>query len=436
MESLSDTRLDTLVVKKIFFSCPLDHANPTAGPKITLFARFLASRTRANHKAGPYLLFLQGGPGYEAMRPHSPSGWMTKAIALGYHVILLDQRGTGLSTLVTHQTLARFKSPEEQAQYLTHFRADAIVFDCEILRKQFTEQAGKEIKWTLLGQSYGGFIITSYLSLAPEGIEMAFMCGGLPPLVNDPDEVYRHTFKRVIQQNKLYYEKYPEDVEKVREIVDYLSKHQVKLPQGGLLTVRRFLQLGIRFGFEFETLHYLLESAFVEGQNGKELNYLFLRTIHADHLGFEKNPIYAILHEAIYCQGHPSNWSAERIQSEFKEFQITPDKPVYFTGEMVYSWMFDDYFDLQPLKAAAQILAQKQDWPKLYDIDKLNSNTIPVAAIAYYEDMYVELALSQKTANQIKGIKIWVTNEYNHRGLSLDGNRILQRLYSLVQNDL
>ena len=33
--------------------------------------------------------------------------------------------------------------------------------------------------------------------------------------------------------------------------------------------------------------------------------------------GFSTNPLYALLHESIYCQGEASNWAAERvIQSE------------------------------------------------------------------------------------------------------------------------
>lgn len=39
-----------------------------------------------------------------------------------FRIILLDQRGTGLSTPVTQLSLARQGSPAEQAQYLRHFR--------------------------------------------------------------------------------------------------------------------------------------------------------------------------------------------------------------------------------------------------------------------------------------------------------------------------
>lgn len=38
----------------------------------------------------PYLLYLQGGPGFESPRPAEASGWMKRACE-EYRVILLDQ---------------------------------------------------------------------------------------------------------------------------------------------------------------------------------------------------------------------------------------------------------------------------------------------------------------------------------------------------------
>lgn len=92
------------------------------------------------------------------------------AFEKGYQVLLLDQRGTGLSSQISAEALdVLFKTDEEKAEYLSHFRADSIVRDCETIRKQLT--AGRsaandgESRITLLGQSFGGFCITTYLSL-------------------------------------------------------------------------------------------------------------------------------------------------------------------------------------------------------------------------------------------------------------------------------
>ena len=45
--------------------------------------------------------------------------------------------------------------------------------------------------------------------------------------------------------------------------------------------------------------------------------------------------------------------------------------------------MFDIYTNLKPLQAAAQLLAEKDDWGQLYDIDVLAANTVPVVITSY-----------------------------------------------------
>ena len=46
-----------------------------------------------------------------------------------------------------------------------------------------------------------------------------------------------------------YYEKYPEDVQRVKDLVGYLTRHKVKTYSGGDLSVSRLRQLGVYFGF-------------------------------------------------------------------------------------------------------------------------------------------------------------------------------------------
>lgn len=76
---------------------------------------------------------MQGG---KAERPSPASGWLTRALR-DYRVILLDQRGTGRSTPANRRTLTG-RTPTEQAEFLTHFRADNIVQDAEALRRYLT----------------------------------------------------------------------------------------------------------------------------------------------------------------------------------------------------------------------------------------------------------------------------------------------------------
>jgi len=395
-------RLPGMVLIDYEFKVPLDYAQPD-DEKITVFARELVASDKEKQDL-PWLVFFQGGPGFGAPRPEDKSGWLKRAIQ-EYRVLLLDQRGTGRSTPINYQTLARFSTPREQADYLKNFRADSIVHDAELIR---CELIGEKNRWSVLGQSYGGFCVTHYLSTAQDGLKEAIITGGLPPLNRSPDDVYRATYQSVIKKNQLYYDRYPDDIERAQEIVDYLSSHEVNLPGGDKLSPRRFQQLGIWFGSAhgFERVHYLLEDAFLDDATKREISYTFLRGFE-NAFAFETNPIYAILHEPCYCEGVASNWSAERVRSEYSEFNITHDKPVFFTGEMVYPWMFDEYKYLRPLKEAAEILATYEGWSRLYDKSILQSNTVPCAAVIYYNDMYVERSLSEETAKNIRGIKLW-----------------------------
>eukprot|EP00922_Rhytidocystis_sp_ex-Travisia-forbesii_P046078 GHVS01068732.1.p1 GENE.GHVS01068732.1~~GHVS01068732.1.p1 ORF type:complete len:410 (+),score=75.24 GHVS01068732.1:1105-2334(+) len=400
---------------------------------------------------------------------------------------------------------------------------------------------------------------------------------------------------RVVERNKKFYHTFAHHTDTVKKILSILSSRRVALPSGGLLTARRFLQLGLSFGMAagFECIHYLLETAFrpskaelvrligEEGGEGRaaeqtqtkgrgwerrgvevadedvrmkdvvsvdepsvdkeldartydgstddrigngasgrrldcaggggvgvdvttlrtgnlkpevfteegsivavdcnasktsentilscssssssssccssaadrshaticppmppstdpsscvplsELSYQFLRAVE-NLQNFEVNPLYVLLHESIYCNGPGkcTNWSAHRtLQANTDVYHQHP----LFTGEMVFPWMFDDYERLRPMKEVAEMIAQKTDWTKLYDIQQLQRNTVPCAAVAYYDDMYVDLKASEEAAEQIANLRLWVTNEYQHSGLRDDGYSILGKLLWMVR---
>lgn len=404
-------RAPHLVFGEHEFDVPLDHASPERG-KLTVFAREVVSPDR-EHDELPWLVFFQGGPGSESLRPLQllDKSWLVRALE-DYRVLLLDQRGTGRSTPVGD--LAAM-SAEEQAEYLKHFRADSIVRDAELIRHQLGAEP-----WSVLGQSFGGFCVTHYLSQAPEGLAAAFFTGGLPPLERHPDEVYRATYECTAAKNRAYSERYPEDRERIREILERIEADDVRLPSGDRLTPRRFRQLGQLLGMTdgFERLHYIVELPF--GSRA------FLHDIAAAD-PFSRNPIYAVIHEACYASGAVTRWSAERLYPD--EFR---DDPTLLTGEHVYPWMFEEYGELRPLAGAAEILAQ-HEWPTLYDPARLRENDVPAAAVIYAEDMYVERAFSEETAASIRGLRPWLTNEYEHDGLRQEGARVLGRLLDLVQ---
>ena len=99
---------------------------------------------------------------------------------------------------------------------------------------------------------------------------------------------------------------------------------------------------------------------------------------------------------------------------------------------MIYPWMFEQYEVLKPLRDAAQLLAEKTDWPPLYKPSGLKENKVPVAAAVYFNDMYVPREYSLETARAIPNTRVWVTSEYEHNGLRADGAHILTKLIQLL----
>ena len=223
------------------FTVPLDHGDP-AGPQIEVFAREVAAAAKAGARQ-PWLVFLQGGPGGASPRPVGRESWLDRALE-DYRVLLLDQRGTGRSTPATRQTLAGLGSARAQADYLANFRADSIIKDAEIIRRTLI---GDE-PWTALGQSYGGFCATTYLSLAPEGLREVLITGGVPGLEATAEDVYRATYPRVAAKTAAHYERYPDDAERARQVARHLRKHDVRMPNGAPLTVEAFQSLGMMLG--------------------------------------------------------------------------------------------------------------------------------------------------------------------------------------------
>ena len=102
---------------------------------------------------------------------------------------------------------------------------------------------------------------------------------------------------------------------------------------------------------------------------------------------------------------------------------------------MIYPWMFEDYAYLAPLREAAQILAEYEGWPPLYDLEKLAANTVPGAAAVYHDDMYVAREFSQAIGRHIPGLEMWITNAFQHNGLRAQGERVLDRLIRMRRGE-
>lgn len=411
-------RVDGHDVHEHVVTVPLDHTGGVPGD-LEVFAR---EYVRDGRTEAPRLVFFQGGPGSPATRPDVVGGWVDRALE-EFRVVLLDQRGTGRSTPLDRQSLRG--TPAEQARHLRFFRADSIVADAELLRAALGGDT-----WAALGQSYGGFCLTTYLSQAPHGLREVFITAGLPGLGTTADDVYRATYAQTAVRNEEFSARYPRDLATAQRVARHLQDAEEFLPTGERFSARRFATLGIALGqvSGFDALHFALEDPFTpEGR----LRERFLVEM-GRRLSFAAHPLYALVHESIYAQGAATNWSAHRVREEFTEF--SPDAPVFrFTGEHVYPWQFDEDPALVPLREAAHLLAADASLPPLYDADVLARNEVPVAAAVYVDDMFVPYEFSRATAAAIRGARTFVTNEYQHDGLRMDGRRLLDVLIDLAR---
>lgn len=440
--------LDGTRITDHWFTVPLDHARPEGQP-ITVYAREYRSAAAepdpvpaaAETAELPWLLFLQGGPGGKGVRQARLGGWMKEA-ARHFRILMLDQRGTGLSTPANRQTLPALGSAAEQADYLVHFRAPSIVQDAELIRLALG--AGP---WTVLGQSFGGFCALSYLSWHPEGMARALITGGLAPLTGHAERVYRATFERMRARNAEYFGRFPEDRRALARIYARVRAGGVMLPDGSPVTVGRVQMLGMYLGgnTRMDQLHYLLQEAFVESAGGPQLSDTFLQGLY-QQVSRAANPLYLVMHESIYAQplecgatgtagSTATAWAAQRLLETspgLADFDPARAENPLLTGEMVFDWYPELDPALAPLAGVTEALAQREGWGPLYSPDRLAENTVPAAAAVYTHDVYVDRDLSLETASRVAGLEVWETDEYQHDGLGDDGAVILRHLLEMT----
>lgn len=440
---------DDIKVSVLEFQVPLDYGGQEENtiavtikvvngfnPKSSIRDRFdMQKDITAN--AENLLVYLQGGPGFPSQFPTSSTSpsFLKPLLDRKYTVVLLDQRGTGMSTCIDTQSLLELGGVEAQFDYIRHFRADAIVHDCERIRAALIGDR----RWALLGQSFGGFTSISYASFFPGSLKSVFLTGGLAPLaIDSPDDVYAATFERTRERNLAYYRRFPQDVAKVNEIVEHLKARRVELPNGGTLTVERFRGLGLSFGGSGGTvgLHSLVTVMHAELNNraGGGLSYATKMTL-ANYLGFETNVLYFLFQEAIYINGPGvrSDWAADRVLRQQPE---RLGDMFIFTGEIVEKSMFGSYSQLEPLQPLAEYIHQYADWPLLYNLENLKSitwNTLPIVATVYLDDQYVDYELGKRDADYFE-FKPIVTNQLFHNGLRASPEYVIETMYHVLQH--
>jgi len=405
-------RMQDLTVEEHVLTVPLVWSDPADRRTIDVYAAVVS---REGGEDLPHLVFLQGGPGHEAPRPfHSPAGprWLDAALA-HYRVVLLDQRGTGRSTPVGDDDLEH--GAAATAERLTHLRADAIVRDAEALREHLGVSS-----WNLLGQSFGGFTTLAYLSAFAGSLDRVFITGGLSTVERSPDEVYALCYDKMRDASERYYRRFPAHRDRMRRLTDLAASGSIVLPDGEVVSPSRLRSIGSALGTNdgWQAIWSLLEQEPRSNAFRHDLQ-------HAMPFG-GRNPLYFVIHESSYANGHATRWSAERVEpADFAE------DPSLFTGEHVRSEWTETVPAFQPWREVALELAEFP-WPRLYDADAIAASGARGAAAVYVTDVYVPLEFSLETARLMPDLRLWVTSEHEHNGLR--SGPVLERLIDLAHD--
>jgi alpha/beta hydrolase fold len=408
---------------------PLDWNEPS-GPRISVHAREVVAAEHADDPKLPAIVWFQGGPGFEIAFPEHRGGWLEQLLTR-YRVVLLDQRGTGLSTPLDAGSLP-FADPSAVADYLRNFRQDSIVRDADRLRATLY---GEDATWYVFGQSFGGFCSLTYLSLLPEHLRGVIITGGFAPVLHEAEEVCTRLFNHVATLNAEYYARFPGDAARVRRIVDHLETATDVDGFGQRLSARRFLTLGAMLGHQHGAaeLHGIVERA----DNDLEQLGMLGGAIHehvAAMMSPATNPIYTVLHEAAYSSGPATRWAAERARQADSRYALDRQPAPYFTGEAVFPWMLEELAPLRPLRDVAEVLAAHEGWPPLYDVVRLGANTVPVVGTVYWDDEYVERRMALETVALLGTCSPWITNEYEHGAYRVDPPRVAARLFAMLDD--
>lgn len=386
---------------------PLDHDAPPGGPTLEVFAREV---TADGGEDRPWLLFLQGGPGHEAPRPvldpFAPS-WLGTALR-HYRVLLLDQRGTGLSTPWGGPRIGL--EATTGIEVLRHLRADAIVRDAEALREHLGVR-----RWSLLGQSFGGFCTLHYRSRFPDSLRETLFTGGLPPVDVPPEQVYAATFGAVRRLEERHDQHHPEDRDRLARALAACERGDVRRPDGAVLSARMLRTIGNQLGLHggSEAIRALLE------RDPRSPAFAHDAVALLPFSG--RNPLYAVVHESCYADGATTAWAAERM---------LPADHDGLTGEHVFGWHFAEDPGLAPYAALAEQVAH-EPWPRLYDASALAAVDLPGTAAVYRDDPFVLAEHSEATLELLPGVRAWRSDRL-HNALRHDGPAVLGRLLELA----
>jgi pimeloyl-ACP methyl ester carboxylesterase len=478
-------------VSVLKFEVPMDYARPD-GEKLQLVSRIVFAETRdlpnqpdwdaqiqldQTLRNKPIVLYLCGGPGADnpPCRVRKMNEWFLRR---GYVVLYPEYRGCGDSSPVTHQTLTGRGTDQDKANYIAMFAQDNIVRDLEAIRLCLDERIrglnaaermkslstneyymsksdgvqrlAPALRWTTLGQSYGGQISLTYISMHPEGLQDMFLTAACPPCGEHIDDVFRVLYKRLIQRNREFYAKYPEDVGVTRDILRMISELGAKtihMRGRGYLSAQRLLCLGREFGQKdgFEVVHGLLNAIQSDLRSPSHQLSDSTRNDFETVLRVDDRPLFPLMQEQTWASEGATRWSAERVGSEIPGYEalrldsngqyLDPatfplDQDIFFTDHSFCRFHYDTHEGLLELKGVAEILAN-YEWPCMYDYAKMKENKVPIYATSFTKDMHIDIGLSKKTADRVGNMHFFEDTVNWHQAVRSNPKAILRKLFAM-----
>ena len=315
---------------------------------------------------------------------------------------MLDQRGTGRSTPVgglpgpdpgePKRRTSRTSAPTRSSATRSDARATSAASDgaCSV-----RASAGSP-RWPISRRR-------------PTGLREAFFTGGLPAVDAHIDEVYRATYARAGSDVPgATTTRYP-DRDRVLAVQDAIgSADGVRSrPVTGPSSPAAPARPPARH-------RATAPSSCTTSSSSTPSSPPSARRRHR-RSSWARNPIYAILHEACWADGGATELVGERLlpPAEYAE-----DPTVHRRARLPLD-----------VRSRSPALAPLREPPTCSPSTRgpalrrrsLARNDVPAAAAIYAEDMYVERTFSEQTAPPGRGLRPWITNEYEHNGLRADG---------------
>ena len=108
------------------------------------------------------------------------------------------------------------------------------------------------------------------------------------------------------------------------------------------------------------------------------------------------------------------------------------ERPLNFTGEAMFPWMFEQESALRPFRPAMDLLMEDTHFGVIYDENSWPAMRCRCRPPFTFDDMYVDSGMQLDTLSRVGNSHYWTTNEFEHDGLH--GSLVFKHLYTEALN--